>query len=173
MASLLTTIQSLITIGGEDKRIDVLEAELTGCTEIVADVTRYLVENAVTTYATLWQDSQHATAVNPLAETFKKAIIVVDPSLANASVLPCDIEIASTQHNSTTIDLRVFRIDRTAPFIIGSISSGASQTDNGGLFAAIISGGTNYNRITRIRARNPSTLSAGATHLTVRALLVR
>ncbi len=172
MATLTTTFQALASIGGEDKRIDVIARKLTTITTSPADSTTIITENmASTSPVALWTHANHNTSTTQ-AETFKFLAIIADPDFENASALPLDVEITSTRNSSTTMDKRVVRIDRNNPYIIGSSVAGqgvSESSDSTDLFTTIAA--ATPPRITRVRVRNPNGSSAGANNIKVRLVI--
>jgi hypothetical protein len=173
MATLTTTFQLLATLGGEDKRLDVLARKLPNITLCPLDSTIILAENMPSTSpVTLWTHGNHNTNTTQV-ETFKFLAVVADPDFENATALPIDLEITSTRNGSTTMDKRVVRIDRNNPYILGSSVAGqgvSEASDSTDLFTTIAA--ATPPRITRIRARNPNGVSAGANNVKLRTLIL-
>lgn len=177
MANLFNLCRGGITLGGE--RIEwELERTISSLTEKVADVVRTLTAAAATSAPTLlWQDSagtngatQHAVATNPLVSPFTCGLLMLDPDAAQSAAYSVSVELAATRHNSTSIDLRTYRVSKAMPlFIPSSIISNAYTSDVTTGFADIDLADANYPRITRIRAHNPN----ATPDLTVRLLLFK
>jgi len=176
MPTLNTVLAMNVSLGSEEKRID-LSQKLTGVNQVLSDSMLTLAEaQASTSPSTLWAAAAHGAAANPIAETCKVVVILVDPDSENAASLPIDVEIASTRHNSTTTDRVVRRVTRETPLLISSSISGQGVSEVGDstdLFAAL--NGTapiNVPRITRVRARNPNPVASGANNVKVRCVVL-
>lgn len=176
MATLTQTLKLALALGAEN--IDPSIVRSFAVAEKVADIVVKIAENqASAAPTTLWVSSQHGVATNPLVSPFTTGLFLVDPDAANASILPLSIEIASTRHNSTTVDKIVRRVDRNTPLLFPSSMSGQSIAEVGDgtdLFALL--GGTaptNVPRITRIRVHNPNPAAAGVNDVVCRLLLLK
>lgn len=162
MATLTLETNFRATLGGESVRADITRAALTVASK-VADVIQSIAAGAT---VTLWQSAAHGVSTNPLPEQFNWGAILVDPDSAASSVLPLDIELASTRNNATTVTVsnQIRRCDRNRPMLLASSLTGADFTNIGTVAAP----GTAFDHITRIRVRNPSASDA----VIVRAVLL-
>lgn len=176
MATITTALTMNATIGGEDWRVS-MNRSLAGITQKLSDSVITLAENqASTSPTTLWGSAYHGAATNPIPETFKAAVLIVDPDGENTASLPINVEIASTRHNSTTVDRYTHRLTREEPLILSSSMSGQSisEVGDGTDLFALLSGTapTNVPRITRIRAHNPNPAASGANNVKVRLVVL-
>ncbi|MGI2905403.1 hypothetical protein [Tolypothrix sp. VBCCA 56010] len=176
MPTVTNVLTTSTTIGGEDLRIS-LNRTLAAITQKVSDSVITLPEGqASTSPTTLWAAATHGVATNPQPETFKLAVLIVDPDGELPTSLPIDVEIASTRHNSTTVDKVVREVRRETPLLIGSSVSGQSisEVGDGTDLFALLNGTTPTNppRVTRIRARNPNPAASGANNVKVRLVVL-
>lgn len=153
MATLTLETNFRVTLGGESARADIIRAAQSLSYKVHDSVVN-LAAGATSTFVTLWQSASHGVQVNPLPEQFSFGVILIDPDAEAASVLPMDIELASTRNNATTVTVanQIRRIDRNRPIILSSSLTGADFTNIG----TVATPGTVFDHFTRIRARNPN-----------------
>lgn len=177
MATASLSFSLSVSLGAEAKDPRVSRT-ISGVTEIIADVQRTIPENQTTTApTTLWTDSQHGAATNPLAAPFKGLMLLVDPDSENANVLDLLVEVAVTGHNSTTVHKRVYSVNRNVPLLLGSSIGGHGVSEVGDgtdLFTSAKASNTpNFPRITRVRVCNTNPANASANDLKARLLIFR
>ena len=148
MATLTLETNFRVTLGGESARADITRAALS-VTQKVFDSVVNIPSGATSTLVTLWQSDKHGVTTNPLPEQFSWGIILVDAEAGAASVVPLDIELASTRNNAVTVTTmnQILRADRNRPILLPNSLTGADITNIG----TVATPGTAFDHFTRIR----------------------